>query len=47
MLPNGKREHPVSRILIMPYGFAALALAGMLFRIMESVMAAPVTFLHP
>lgn len=36
-----------TKYLIMPYGFAALALAGLLFQLAAHALNTPVTLLQP
>lgn len=36
-----------TKSLIMPFGFATLALAGLLFQLSVHALQAPVTLLHP
>ncbi len=36
-----------SKSLIMPFGFAILAIAGLLFQFVAYLLETPVTLLHP
>lgn len=47
MLGSKGRGNMFTKSLIMPFGFATLAVGGLLFQLMVHALQAPVTLLHP
>jgi len=47
MLGSNGRGNMFTKSLIMPFGFATLAIAGLLFQLTVYALHTPVTLLHP